>query len=672
MAFLKTLPVLNDMNVTDHHKPLNRWHVKTRHSVRTKFLVAFASVFTVTFFASGFIVTYGLPYGSIGGWQGNAKQEAMRSLNAIADLQKARLLTWIRERLGDAQMIAESQIVRTNMGALSASTGIIGPGDRNGNEPRIGSDDKGARSQIVNLISSIQQLHANNRTANYRVIRIVDANLEWVLASTSAGESGSRFDDAEILRKAIRRRESYVSDVSVGEQGLVANFVVGYPVFDAKRSVTGIVVLEVAIKDSVSILRSDSIGLGETGETLLINEDSTILTALRHPLRDGSQAEILVYKITAKPALLAVSGHEGMIESEDYRGHEVIAAYRHIRVSPDWGWGLVVKVDQAQLFASINEATRLSKWIGTIGIILIVILSFILTHQLTAPLARITRAAARFAAGDRFEPSQLKSRDEIGLLSSVFDDMVETLDSTNRNLSHRSAELDAANKELESFAYAVAHDLRAPLRAIDGFSQALVEHFEGRLEGEAANYLRYLREGSQEMGQLIDDLLKLSRSTRGEMHREDVDLSSMAAEILEALKSGEPDRNVKTDMMPGIVVSGDPRLLRVVMDNLLGNAWKFSAEEPEAHIEFGAERLNGKLRCVIRDNGVGFDMAYSSKLFVPFQRLHRNEEFQGTGIGLVTVQRIIHRHGGTIRAIGSVGGGASFSFELDAGEKDHG
>lgn len=174
------------------------------------------------------------------------------------------------------------------------------------------------------------------------------------------------------------------------------------------------------------------------------------------------------------------------------------------------------------------------------------------------------------------------------------------------------------------------------------------------------------------MGHLIDDLLKLSRATRGEMHRENVDLSRIATEIVEALRSGEPDRNVKTDITPGVVVSGDPRLLRVVMDNLLGNAWKFSAEEPEAHIEFAAECLNGKLRCVIRDNGAGFDMAYSNKLFVPFQRLHRNEEFKGTGIGLVTVQRIIHRHGGTILAKGAVGEGASFIFELDAGEKDHG
>lgn len=483
MASLKTLPVLNDMNHTDHHKPWNRWHVKTRHSLRTKFLLAFTAVFTVTFFVSGFIVTYGLPFSSIDGWRGNAKQEAMRSLNVIADLQKARLLTWIRERLGDAQMIAESQIVRTNIAALSASTSMIGPGGGNGNEPPIGSADKGSRKRILNYISSIQKAHAHNRTANYQAILLVDANLGRVLVSTLAGESGRRFDGAETLRKTIRMRESYVSDVSVAGHESVDHFVIGYPIFDSQRSVTGIVVLEVAIESLLNLMHSDNIGLGETGEALLINEDGYILTALRHPLQDGSRAEILEYKITAKPAFLAASGHEGIIESEDYRGHEVIAAYRHIRLTPDWGWGLVVKVDKAQLFASIDEATRRSMWIGAVGIILIVILSFILTRQLTAPLARITRSAARLASGKRFEPSQLKTHDEIGVLSSVFDNLVEQLDSTNRSLLRRSAELDAANKELESFAYSVAHDLRAPLRAIDGFSQALVEDYGESLEG---------------------------------------------------------------------------------------------------------------------------------------------------------------------------------------------
>ncbi len=241
-----------------------------------------------------------------------------------------------------------------------------------------------------------------------------------------------------------------------------------------------------------------------------------------------------------------------------------------------------------------------------------------------------------------------------------------------RKVAERTAELDAVNKELEAFSYSMAHDLRAPLRAIDGFSQALVEEYGKHLEGDARDYLRYLREGSQEMGRLIDDLLTLSRATRGEMSRQAVNLSELAAEVAENLKQTAPDRKVVIDIAPGVVVNGDLRMLRVVMENLLDNAWKFSRDQVEAHIEFIAERLDGKIRCIVRDNGVGFDMAYENKLFAPFQRLHSTREFEGTGIGLSTVQRIINRHGGNILAEGVVGRGAAFTFELDAGEKDNG
>jgi PAS domain S-box-containing protein len=234
-----------------------------------------------------------------------------------------------------------------------------------------------------------------------------------------------------------------------------------------------------------------------------------------------------------------------------------------------------------------------------------------------------------------------------------------------RRVIERTAELTAANKELEAFSYSVSHDLRAPLRGIDGFSQALMDRYGDQLEDKAKHYLTRIRAGTQRMGELIDDLLTLSRVTRSEMRRQEVDLSAIAAEIASELKFREPDRDVEFVIAPGLVVNGDIQLLRVVLENLLNNAWKFTSARIQTKIEFDAIlRADSKIAYFVGDNGAGFDMAYSNKLFGAFQRLHSTSQFPGTGVGLATVQRIIHRHGGQVWAEGAVEKGATFYFTL--------
>jgi signal transduction histidine kinase len=231
-------------------------------------------------------------------------------------------------------------------------------------------------------------------------------------------------------------------------------------------------------------------------------------------------------------------------------------------------------------------------------------------------------------------------------------------------VAQRTAELTAANHELESFSYSVSHDLRAPLRAIDGFAQALREDEAERLSPGSLRLLERLQAAATRMGQLIDDLLQLSRVTRAELRREPVDLSALASAVAAELRQREPGREVNLSLQPGLSARGDPRLLRVLMENLLGNAWKFTSKRPGALIEFFSETVNGEPHYAVRDNGVGFDMAYADKLFTPFQRMHKATDFPGTGIGLATVQRIVHRHGGYIEAQATVGGGATFRFTL--------
>jgi signal transduction histidine kinase len=231
-------------------------------------------------------------------------------------------------------------------------------------------------------------------------------------------------------------------------------------------------------------------------------------------------------------------------------------------------------------------------------------------------------------------------------------------------VAQRTLELTAANKELESFSYSVSHDLRSPLRAIDGFAQALLEDDGPRLSPEGMRLLSRLQGAATRMGQLIDDLLQLSRVTRAGLQREPVDLSALATSVLQELRQREPARDVTCSIQPGLLARGDPRLLRVLLENLLGNAWKFTSKRPGAHIEFFSEALNGVPHYVVRDNGVGFDMAYAGKLFSPFQRMHKPSDFPGTGIGLATVQRIVHRHGGDISVQATPGKGATFRFTL--------
>jgi signal transduction histidine kinase len=229
----------------------------------------------------------------------------------------------------------------------------------------------------------------------------------------------------------------------------------------------------------------------------------------------------------------------------------------------------------------------------------------------------------------------------------------------------RTTELTAVNKELESFSYSVSHDLRAPLRSIDGFSQALLEDYSDKLDEKGKDYLHRARAAAQRMSQLIDDLLSLSRVTRSEMRHETVDLSTLARKVTTELQKTQPGRHVEFVITEGLTVNGDTALLRVALENMLGNAWKFTGKQPKARIEFGVTHHEGKPTYYVRDNGVGFDMTYVGKIFAPFQRLHSNDEFPGTGIGLATVQRIILRHGGKVWAEGTVGKEATFYFTLE-------
>jgi two-component system sensor histidine kinase/response regulator len=250
----------------------------------------------------------------------------------------------------------------------------------------------------------------------------------------------------------------------------------------------------------------------------------------------------------------------------------------------------------------------------------------------------------------------------LDLLICTFEDIVRT----NRELQQSKNALARANQELEAFSYSVSHDLRAPLRAIDGFSHALAEECAEGLGDEGISYLTQIRKATHRMAQLIDDLLSLAQVSRCELRRGAVRLDELARACADALLSTAPERAVTWAIASQLHANADPRLLRIVLENLMGNAWKFTRKTSGARIEVGRKDTGPNTEPVyfVRDNGAGFDMAYAAKLFAPFQRLHTISEFEGTGVGLATVERIIHRHGGRVWAEGEVNRGATFYFSL--------
>lgn len=282
----------------------------------------------------------------------------------------------------------------------------------------------------------------------------------------------------------------------------------------------------------------------------------------------------------------------------------------------------------------------------------------------------IRRASPIGAIGNYWATPHKVTEEEVRLLQALADstsvamENVELLASLEARVRDRTAQLEAANKELETFSYSVSHDLRAPLRSIDGFSLALEEDLDKTLDEDSRANLARIRSAVGRMNGLIDDMLALAKVSRGEMRDLPVDLSELSRAVIDELRAQAPARKVDVKIADGLVVKGDPSLLRAVLDNLLGNAFKFTSRRDEAVIEVGRADKDGEAVYFVRDNGAGFDMSFAKRLFGPFQRLHTDAEFPGTGIGLATVQRIIHRHGGRIWPESKPGEGTTFSFTL--------
>ena len=317
--------------------------------------------------------------------------------------------------------------------------------------------------------------------------------------------------------------------------------------------------------------------------------------------------------------------------------------------------------DLATARTAANRRREIVILVGFLGASLVctvggVLAALVLANGIERRIATLASSADRLAQGEPVDTVP-DGDDEVAHLG-------RRLQEASRLLRERETELREVNRELEAFSYSVSHDLRAPLRAIDGFSQVIEEDQAARLDDEGRAALVRVRAAARRMGLLIDEMLNLARITRLELRREPVDLSAMAASLISEITRLAPDRRVTVAIADGLIADGDARMLRIALQNLLHNAWKYTGKVADARIEVGASGTPASRVFHVRDNGAGFDMYYASKLFGAFQRMHSDRDFEGTGIGLATVQRIVHRHGGRIWALSSVGQGATFYFTL--------
>jgi len=580
-------------------------------------------------------------------------------LNNIADLKKDKIDTFFDERKADIRSARHFLNIRRNLPLLAARP------------------DKGARAAAARELDG--QLIPFQAASGYLDVMLADRQGRIIYVSEHAhrGSLGKLLPDRRIFEAG--KKDIYFTDVFEGESPDAGYkmFAVA-PVHGLNGEFAGEVVIEIDMGPIYRFIM-DSTGLGTTGEALIVRREGNDVLFLS-PLADAPGAalkkKVAFDEKAGVPAQMAARGETGSGLTVDYGGVEVLAAWRHI---PSLRWGLVTKIDAAEAFAPVRQLQTIVVSMGLIMALAGVAAASLISRAVTRPVHELQKGAEAIAAGDLTHRVGTSAHDEIGRLSRTFDAMTIALErdiaerkkaeeeilGLNNQLQHHVRQLEESNRELEAFSYSVSHDLRSPLRSIAGFSQALLEDYQARLDAEGRDFLNRIVAATVRMGQLIDDLLKLSRIARMELKREQVDLSSMAATIVARIQENHPGREATFVIAPGLTASGDERLLTVVLENLFANAWKFSEKNPATVIEFGANHQGGYIEFFVKDNGAGFDMAYAGKLFSPFQRLHRETEFSGTGIGLATVKRILNRHGGRVRIEGEVDKGTTVYFTLE-------
>jgi signal transduction histidine kinase len=650
-------------------------------SVYKKFLIVFVGLAFVPMLLVGTSVYYIA--------KDSFEKEIIKKLEGIADLKAAKIETYFNERRDNAITMQGSLAIRESLPVLSKFA-----------NDRTNQAYMKARAGVDERFSAFKDVYG------YVDIMLTDPD---GLIVYNDSETHGVFDVGKPVSEGLRavfekgRKDVVVSfvydDPAKAERFLVAVFA---PIFDQRGVFAGELVFEMDM-DTVNNLILDNAGLQETGETVIgkkAGDDVMLINPTRHAPYVSLGKIIKRADIAGEPIFMATHGESGSGYAVDYRGARVVAVWRHI---PSLNWGLSVKMDVSEAFAPIAAMRN----VAVIFLIAMIIIGgfviYMIARAVSRPIVRLTQTARDITAGDLSARAASGPSGEIGELGRYFNEMTDRLTEANLSLERRAgelealnarltedilrretaedavrllnaqleqrvtdrtAQLEAANRELEAFSYSVSHDLRAPLRSITGFSELLKKKAYDVVDEKGRHYLDVVSEAALQMGRLIDDILSFSRMSRTEMMESTVNLVTIVKEVIKAIEDNIDDRNIswRIDALPE--VKGDVAMLRLALMNLISNAVKFTKDREEAVITIGTMEHEGEAVCYVKDNGVGFDAKYADRLFNLFQRLHRADEFPGTGVGLANVRRIIERHGGRTWANGAPGKGATFYFSL--------
>jgi len=479
--------------------------------------------------------------------------------------------------------------------------------------------------------------------------------IQKVSSVANATTTGQSFADREWFQQAVATCQSYLGLPL--KSRVTGSLVIPYaiPILDDYSQLRGVLATAISLNALSDAIANANYGAG-TRASIIDTRNGGIILAHIDPTR-------ILTPVSGKNEAVThlLAGERGKIETHSSSGELDLIGYTTV---PNLPWGIMIVTPRNTALAVVDSLRQESILIIVISVLLVGLLGSLFMLQITRPLRQLRNTAHKLAAGEPGYRVQFTQHNEIGELGDEFNRMADALVEKEQQLQKHAVQLEQSNKELEAFAYSVSHDLRAPLRSIDGFSQALLEDCNDKLDAAGKNYLQRVRAAAQRMGELIDDLLMLSRINRYEMKQEKVDLSTLASDVTNELYKAQTERNVTAVIASDITANGDTHLLRILLTNLLDNAWKFTGKHPSARVEFRSNQKDGQTVFFIRDDGVGFDMKYADKLFAPFQRLHTTSEFPGTGIGLAIVQRIIHRHGGKIWVESEAEKGTTFYFTL--------
>lgn len=688
--------------------------------LRAKMLVYFGLLFVLAISALKWVEFYGIPFTPFDGEYRIWQSEELKQLGLVADLKKERLKRWIKERRDDTKVIADNKMLGTYVVQLHATVQEnieSGMGDE-----ELWTAARNERSyqmlmQFLNLIKTTYEVYDN--------IQIADAATGTVVVSLQEADLGLNISGEDYFIEALRSGEGFINIRECTRTKRIQLFVsqvikaVEVANSDEDRPYA-VIIMHINPDDFITPMLHTGKAFGETGEALLINQDVKILTSLKYPLADGTDAQPLEYEIQAKPAQFAAGGEEGIIMTLDYRGVPVLAAYRHIRISSEMGWGMVVKRDRAEVFAPLRLSLFYSLLVALVSVVAVLCLVYVIASRISRPIRLLSQTVQQVESGDlgARAPAALASAGEIGLLAGAFNSMIQriqnwydeldaavrdrTLELTKLNdelaaevVERKQAEmerkrlnsaLESKNIELEQIVYVTSHDLRSPLVNIQGFSKeleysikqvgstmdredvsvAVKEELAPVLKEDIPECIRYILTSVAKMDSLLSGLLRLSRLGRAALTLEKLDMNELMSNIVGVFEFQTREANVTVQVNDLPPCQGDTVQINQLFSNLLDNALKYLDPDRAGIISIsGWREVDHAVYCV-EDNGIGIAPNHSDKIFEIFHRLDPTRG-SGEGLGLTIARRILDRHDGRIWVESEQNEGSRFFVSLPGG-----